>query len=94
MSTKTKKTKTASESLADLAKRAGILLMSAAATTGMLELPDHPNARIMVPNQPAFAFVNEDDELNNPIRREQEETMPHYISYSVTQRTPSRSGKR
>ena len=82
-----------SEQVTDFAQQAGVLIMTAAATVGMMEVPTHPNAKIVVPNQPAFAFANEEDDLNNPIRREQEETMPHYISYSVTQRTPSRSGK-
>ena len=94
MSTKTKTTKTATGQLGELAQQVGILLMTAAATAGMLELPTHPSAKIALPSQPSFAFANEDEEINNPIRREQEETMPHYISYSVSQRTPARSGKR
>ena len=69
------------------------MLMTAAAVTGMIELPNHTNSRIIVPSQMAFAAASENEELNNPLRREREESAPHYISYSVNQRTPSRSGK-
>lgn len=66
--------------------------MTAAATVGMLELPDHPNARIVVPSQPALVAVTSGEDTN-PLRREREETAPHHISYSETQRTPGRTGK-
>jgi len=90
---KTKTIKKASDKLAEVAQHCGIMLMTLAATAGMLELPNHPNSRIVVPIQPTFAMNNEDNELNNPIRRENQETDQHYISYSVAQRTPSRSSK-
>ncbi len=60
---------------------------------GMMELPDHSGNRIVLPNQPAFAWANENGgELNtlNTLRRENEESDQHYVSYSVVQRTPSR----
>ncbi len=71
-----------------------MLLMSAAVTVGMLELPDRAN-KIIVPNQPAFAWANENQQPTdqNTLRRASEETEQHYVSYSVAQRTPSRSGR-
>ncbi len=94
MSIKTKTNDTTLEKLSDLAGQVGMLLMTGAAVAGMLELPDHPNSRIILPTQPSFAMAAEDDELNNPLRREMEETSPQYISYGASQRTFSRSGKR
>lgn len=96
MSIKTKTKLNAKDTLNQAAKHAGFLLMIAAATLGMLELPDHPDKRAIVPNQPALAFAgNNLDKVgqNNPIRREREETAPHYTSYSVIQRTVARAGK-
>ncbi len=71
------------------------MLMTAAVTLGMLELPDKGASKIVVPSQPAFELAgsNSEDSGNNPLRREREEAGPHYVSYSVNQRTPSRSGK-
>lgn len=94
MSRNTKNTKTALEQINTVAQQAGLILMTAAATVGMLELPDHSAGRIIVPNQPALALAGENAEVNNnTLRREKEEVEQHYISYSVTQRTPARSGK-
>ena len=97
MSNKTKNSKNTAEKITDVAKQGGILLMAAAATLGMLELPDRPTSRaIVVPNQPAFAVATngiQDQAQSNQLRRERDETVQHYISYSVSQRTPSRSGK-
>ncbi len=67
--------------------------MAAAATLGMIELPTSPDKKLIVPNQPVFAMATQNTEQNNPIRREREETGPHYINYSVTQRTVGRTGK-
>jgi hypothetical protein len=94
MSTKTKKPST-SDKLVQAANQAGFLLIAAAATIGMLDLPNQPEKRIVIPNRPVFAFAenNIDSEMNNPIRREREETEQHYVSYSVVQRTAPRSGK-
>ncbi len=86
--------KTTTTSLSSVSQQIGMVLMTAAATFGMLELPDHPRAKIVVPNQPAFAFAAEvSSQANNPLRREREESAPHYISYSVAQRTPGRTGR-
>jgi hypothetical protein len=89
---KTKNQATTSDKVLDLAQQAGIVLMSAAVTLGMLELPEHPNSKIILPNQPALAVAGQNSD-NNPIRREREETAPHFISYSEVQRTPTRAGK-
>jgi hypothetical protein len=97
MSNKTKSTQNINDKLTEAAKQGGIVLMAAAATLGMLELPDHPASRaVVVPNQPAFAMatnVIQDQGQANQLRRERDEAAPHYLSYSVIQRTPSRSGK-
>jgi recombinational DNA repair protein (RecF pathway) len=90
MATKTKTSKTAQ--IAELSRQAGLLLMSAAVTMGMLELPDR-STRVVLPTQPVFAWANEKEQNQNTLRRESEETDQHYISYSVAQRTPSRSGR-
>jgi len=94
MSTKTKNATTVSNRVTQAAGQAGILLMTAAVTMGMLELPDR-SARIVLPTQPVFAWANENTQINNQnaIRRSSEETEQHYISYSVAQRTPARSGR-
>lgn len=69
--------------------------MTVATVVGMLELPDHNAAganRFILPSQVVRVEANDDlNELNNPIRRETEESTPQYKSYSQTQRTPSRS---
>jgi hypothetical protein len=96
MNVKTKTVKTPLDQLATIAQHAGLVMMTAAATVGMLELPEHPN-KVIVPNQPAFAFAGENtnvnSENNNPIRREKEEVETHYVSYASYQRTPGRTGK-
>lgn len=81
------------EMMKTVAQQSGTVLMAAAVTLGMLELPDHQGSKIVVPNQPAIAFAGEKNNENNPVRREREESAPHFISYSEIQRTPSRSGK-
>jgi hypothetical protein len=95
MSTKTKTKASRTAALTEIGRQAGLLLMSAAVTFGMLEVPDRPSTRIVLPAQPVFAWANENEEINssNTLRRENEETEQHYISYSVAQRTPSRSGR-
>ena len=100
--TKTKKfaiiglmsTKTKTNNLTAISAQVGLLLMSTAATLGMVELPDHLRGQVAVTSQPAFVFANNTSDKNNPVRRERDETAPHYISYNVSQRTPARSGKR
>lgn len=93
--TKTKNTKTTADKLAGVAQQIGLVMMTAAVTFGMFELPDR-SSKIVIPNQPVFEFADNNSEANpnNPIRRENEENEMHYISYSVAQRTPSRAGKR
>jgi hypothetical protein len=87
--------KITTESLQGLSQNIGMVLMTAAATLGMLELPEHPNAKVVISSQPAFSFATNvsNDEGSNLLRREKEETGAHYISYSTIQRTPGRTGK-
>jgi hypothetical protein len=100
MSTKTKSKKQTNFSvdrLNEVAQQAGVVLMTAAATIGMVELAGHPN-KVALPNQPVLAVAGEHSTTyegghNDPIRREKEEAGPHHISYSTYQRTPSRTGK-
>jgi hypothetical protein len=93
--TKTNITTITAGHLNQLTARIGMTLMAAAAVAGMLELPTHPNNRVVLPGQPIMAMTNEDSELNSPIRRErEEESAPHFISYAITQRTVSRASRR
>lgn len=92
MSNKTK-TNATLDKVTEVASQAGLVLMTAAVTLGMLEMPDHPNSKIIMPNQPSFVLAGENEEANNAIRREREDTVPHYISYSEVQRTAARSGR-
>jgi hypothetical protein len=86
--------KTTTKSLDQISQQIGLVLMAAAATFGIVELPDRASAKVVVPSQPTFAFATQlSQEGNNPLRREREESAPHYISYSVTQRTPGRTGR-
>lgn len=87
-------------SATEAAKNTGIVLMTLAATLGMVELPDHPNSKIVVNAQPVFAFAtnnvtteNTATESKSSQRREREEAGPHYVSYSAAQRTPGRTGR-
>lgn len=94
---KNKKHQTTTDKVTETARKSGFLLMAAVATMGMVELPNHPDKRAILPQQPAFAMAvdsgSEPDHTPSQMRREQrEETGPHYMSYSVSQRTPSRSG--
>lgn len=86
-----------SDKLSDIAKSTGLAVMAVAATLGMLEVPEHPNNKIALNMQPTFAFATEqggsDTANTNVMRRERDESVPHYISYSAIQRTPSRTGK-
>lgn len=93
MSIKNKKISN-TQKLRNIGTQAGVMLMAAATTVGVMDMQDHQSIKVVVPNQPTFAFETENTELNNPILREREESAPHYISYDVAQRTPSRHGKR
>lgn len=81
------------ESFAEAGKNAGIVIMAAAAVTGMLELPNHQDTKVTLLNQPVLAFAGNNTANDNPLRREKEstETSSVQISYSATQRTPARS---
>lgn len=96
MANKIKNEKTTADTIGDIAASVGILLMTAATTLGMLEMPDQSNSKIIMPSQPAFALASQATEQpaeSSQLRREREETGPHYTSYSVAQRTPSRTGR-
>lgn len=78
------------------AQKVGLSLMTFAALTGLVELAvDHAQLRPVAILQPAFAGASESGSngYDNPVRREREETGPHYTSYGVAQRTPARTGR-
>lgn len=79
----------------EVAKHTGIVLMTVAATLGMVELPEHPNSKVALSTQPSFVFATENvsAEHQSSQRREREESGPHYVSYSAAQRTPGRTGR-
>jgi hypothetical protein len=56
-------------------------------------MPDR-SVRVVVPNQPAFATAVPGSNYDSPMQREREEATPHFISYSIVQRTAGRTGKR
>jgi hypothetical protein len=93
MSVKNKKP-SISQHLRNTVTQVSIMLMAAATTIGVMDLQDHQTIKVIIPNQPTFAFETDNTEVNNPIQREREESAPHYVSYNVAQRTPSRHGKR
>lgn len=71
-------------------------MMTAAVTLGLVELPqDEEKRRAVVPARAIFEFagVSNEEQGSNPLRREREESGPHYISYGVTQRSPGRTGR-
>lgn len=70
----------------------GFVLMAAATLVGVVEMPEHGNRMNMLV-QPTFTFASGHSGSGSTLRREREETAPHYISYEITQRTPARSGK-
>lgn len=70
----------------------GIALMAVATLMGVVEVPEHGNRTPMM-MQPSFVFAAEPAENGSTLRREREETGPHYVSFGVSQRTPARSGK-
>lgn len=81
------------ENIAGLVKHTGIVIMAAAAVTGMLELPNHQDTKVTLLNQPILAFAGNNTAIDNPLRREKEstETSSVQISYNTVQRTPARS---
>lgn len=82
-----------SEALSGVSYKLGMILMTAAAVTGMLELPNHQDSKITLINQPVMAFAGNTPSSDNPLRREKEstETSSVHYSYSAVQRTPARS---
>jgi len=95
MSDKTKNNKITSDRIAEVAQQAGLVLMTAAFTFGLVEMPENHNQKVVVPNQPAFAVAHSGGESHpsNDMHRERQEAGPHYTSYSVAQRTPARAGR-
>ena len=79
------------ESFKVAAAHAGLVLMAVAATLGVVEGTDQFEKRALVA-QPSYAQTEYKFENNNQ-RRERDEVGPHYLGYSTSQRTPSRSGK-
>lgn len=93
MANKTKSKKTLDQ-IGNATQAAGLLLMTAAVTLGMVDIPEQHREKVVLTQQPVFAEIgNSESQSNNPIRREREESAPHFISYSTIQRTPSRTGK-
>lgn len=91
---KTKKSKSPATALTETGQRLGLVAMGAAMALSLLEAPNDLK-RVILPSQPAPVWANagENGGNDNPIRREREETAPHFISYSEIQRTPTRSGR-
>lgn len=81
----------ASKALVTTAQRIGLVVMGAAMAFSVLDLADEAK-RIVLPTQPVLVGA-ENNSNDNQLRREREETAPHFISYSEVQRTPSRSGR-
>ena len=88
MSNKTKKDN--NKNFNQLYTQIGVLLMSAATIFSGLDMTHQKT--IVLPSKPVLAFQGQNNDVN-AIRRERDETVPHYISYSETQRTPSRSSR-
>lgn len=81
------------ENISEAVKHAGIVIMAAAAVTGIMELPNQLDSKFTLLNQPILAFNSNNSVNDNPMRREKEstETSSVQISYNTTQRTPARS---
>lgn len=84
------KIKTNNKKLVQASRQLGFALMTLAALAGLVEMPDRPAKVALL--TPAYAISGQSSDAN-PLRREREEAGPHYISYSATQRTPSRTGR-
>jgi hypothetical protein len=94
MVTKTKNKISYEQKAKTAAANVGIVILSAATTLGMIDLPDHLRGQVLTPITPAFNFANFSNDKNNPVRRDSEDSAPQYVSYSVNQRTVARSGRR
>jgi hypothetical protein len=95
MSINNKNSQTSIEKATNVAQQAGLILMSAAVTFGMLEIAEQIKGRVIVPAQSSFVVEAAGPQAGHdePIRREREETHPHSSSYSINQRTQARSGR-
>lgn len=67
--------------------------MAVATAVSGLDIHNHSKAQAVLLNRPVTVFQEENNNDQNSVRRERDETAPHYISYSETQRTPSRSSR-
>lgn len=89
---------TATADLQDIAQKAGLYLMAAATVIGIAEITDRPE-KVLPTLQPAYAFAGENEQMTGPndamrLRREREEEAgAHAVSYGISMRTPSRTGK-
>jgi hypothetical protein len=87
------KNQSISQKVATIGAQAGIVMMAAATTIGVMDMNDHQKIKVVMPNQPVFAYETENTQVNNAVRTQREETAPHFISYNVSQRTPGRHGR-
>jgi hypothetical protein len=91
---KNKNSTSTSDQISKLAAQGGFLLMAAAATLGVAELPHQEEKRRMVlPAQPAYATINQVEPGDNAVRREKDEVHPHPHTFTVASRTPGRAGR-
>jgi hypothetical protein len=88
------KQKTSIDKLTEAGQNLGLILMTAAVTSGLIDMPHSPDKRVILTSRPVFApEAASSGESPNQLRRERDEVGPHYISYNINQRTPGRSGK-
>lgn len=73
-----------------VARQLGFALMTIATVAGLVEMPERPHKAALL--TPAYALSSQSSD-SSLLRREREESGPHYISYSATQRTPGRTGR-
>lgn len=95
MVTKTKIEKT-TETINQAAAQAGIIMMTAAATLGLVHIPHESEKRAVLPSQPAFAVAHVENYHpagGEDMRRERDEVHPHSHGYGLSQRTASRAGR-
>lgn len=91
MANKKQNHKKVTDKVTEAAANAGLIMMTAAATLGLSELPHGVNEKhAIVPHQPVFAVADTGPE---PARHEKEEVHPHSGGFSVSQRTASRAGR-
>lgn len=73
-------------------KHMGMVMMTLAATVGMVELPEQHAKAVTAPQAIVFA-TQTPDSSHATERRAREEAGPHYVSYSAAMRTPGRTGR-